>query len=394
MSSLKPLLPTQPVTASGLKPSRELVEVIQRIVSGGGASAGSWGSIGGTLSDQTDLQTALDAKLPLAGGTMTGRLVTAASGATAGLNIAVGTVPGAFTDGDIWITASSMGWRINGTSYSPVQLNGSQTITGKKTFAASTTGGALLALTSGVDPTTPSNGDAWYDGTSFKFRTGGATSSFSGVNTGDQFGNVTDQRLLGRAAGSAGAAQEITVGDGFRLASGALDHDSYWIQLSADYTLSNSGSTQKLFNTTANGSISLPTGFYLFQAQIFISTMSATSGNAAFDPLGAGTAVISSAPPPFISGWGFDNNNATDNTTTYTGSMSTVLPPSISNMLTAGTGSQMQATIMGQLRVTTTGTLIPSIKLTTAAAAVAKAGTYFHIQRIGASGTYSAGGWT
>lgn len=40
---------------------------------GGG---GTWGSITGTLSSQTDLQSALDAKLPLAGGTMTGQLVT------------------------------------------------------------------------------------------------------------------------------------------------------------------------------------------------------------------------------------------------------------------------------------------------------------------------------
>ncbi len=47
-------------------------------VSGGGG--GSWGSITGTLSDQTDLQSALDAKVAKAGDTMTGGLdVTAAS---------------------------------------------------------------------------------------------------------------------------------------------------------------------------------------------------------------------------------------------------------------------------------------------------------------------------
>lgn len=41
-------------------------------ISGGGGA--TWGSITGTLSSQTDLQTALDAKLSLTGGTMTGTL--------------------------------------------------------------------------------------------------------------------------------------------------------------------------------------------------------------------------------------------------------------------------------------------------------------------------------
>jgi hypothetical protein len=40
----------------------------------GGGGGGTWGSITGTLSDQTDLQSALDAKLSLSGGTVTGTL--------------------------------------------------------------------------------------------------------------------------------------------------------------------------------------------------------------------------------------------------------------------------------------------------------------------------------
>jgi hypothetical protein len=46
--------------------------VLVEVTGGGG---GTWGSITGTLSDQTDLQTALDAKLNLAGGTVAGQLV-------------------------------------------------------------------------------------------------------------------------------------------------------------------------------------------------------------------------------------------------------------------------------------------------------------------------------
>ena len=48
------------------------------VASAGGGVA--WGAITGTLSSQTDLQTALDAKLALAGGTMTGGLTLSATG--------------------------------------------------------------------------------------------------------------------------------------------------------------------------------------------------------------------------------------------------------------------------------------------------------------------------
>lgn len=44
-------------------------------------SGGAWGGITGTLSDQTDLQNALNAKLSLAGGTLTGALVSSYNGA-------------------------------------------------------------------------------------------------------------------------------------------------------------------------------------------------------------------------------------------------------------------------------------------------------------------------
>lgn len=58
---MKRLLPNQPVTAEGHKPSRELVEIIQRLTVGGSSGA-AWGGITGTLADQNDLQTALDGK--------------------------------------------------------------------------------------------------------------------------------------------------------------------------------------------------------------------------------------------------------------------------------------------------------------------------------------------
>ncbi len=54
---------------------------------GGGGGAAAWGSITGTLSAQTDLQTALDAKLNLTGGTMTGQLILQNASATGAVNV-------------------------------------------------------------------------------------------------------------------------------------------------------------------------------------------------------------------------------------------------------------------------------------------------------------------
>ena len=58
MSRVKSLLPNQPVTTTGLRPSRELLEALQ-IIERESMSA-EWGSIGGTLGNQVDLQTELN----------------------------------------------------------------------------------------------------------------------------------------------------------------------------------------------------------------------------------------------------------------------------------------------------------------------------------------------
>ena len=52
----------------------------------GGGGAGTWGSITGTLSSQTDLQTALNGKLNITGGTLTGDLVISKANAIFQLN--------------------------------------------------------------------------------------------------------------------------------------------------------------------------------------------------------------------------------------------------------------------------------------------------------------------
>ena len=58
-----------------------LLNAIRLAAGSGGSGGAAWGSITGTLSAQTDLQTALDARLLLSGGTMTGALVNSTAGA-------------------------------------------------------------------------------------------------------------------------------------------------------------------------------------------------------------------------------------------------------------------------------------------------------------------------
>jgi putative sterol carrier protein len=51
--------------------------------------------------------------------------------------------------------------------------------TGKVSYAASTTAKAQINLASGTAPTSPVNGDIWFDGTDLKMRIGGVTKTFT-----------------------------------------------------------------------------------------------------------------------------------------------------------------------------------------------------------------------
>lgn len=66
--------------------------------------------------------------LSQAGGTLTGRLITAAPGASlSGLNLTPGTTPGSPVNGDIWITSSGFFARVNGSTLAIGASSGSVT---------------------------------------------------------------------------------------------------------------------------------------------------------------------------------------------------------------------------------------------------------------------------
>jgi hypothetical protein len=167
----------------------------------------------------------------------------------------------------------------------------------------------------------------------------------------------------------------------------AIGLTNYLMQ-TTDYTLSSVGTEQKLFNQTTNGTLTLPLGVYEFECFLYLTTMSATSGNYAFDPIGAGTAVTDR--------WG-QYAIGIDNTTplsagAWSGSAS-VTQQTVASAVTAGTGTGAVVTHKGMFRITTGGTIIPSITLVTANAAVVKAGSYFKITKFGDSNA-TVGAWT
>jgi len=146
------------------------------------------------IGDVTGLQTALDGKLNLTGGTMTGTF-TAKTADTAGayFNLPPGVDPTAPNNGDVWFNATSMRFRVNSTNFGVAATNGAQTFTGKKTFTASTTSSAFLNVAPGVAPTSPVDGDIWTTTGSVFARINGTTvdlASGGGVSDGDK-GDIT-----------------------------------------------------------------------------------------------------------------------------------------------------------------------------------------------------------
>lgn len=141
-------------------------------------------------------------------------------------------------------------------------------------------------------------------------------------------------------------------------------------------TLTSTTSAQAIFGA-ANDAMSLPTGKYVFDGLIVLNTMSATSGNAQFQLLGGGTATVGKVLYHSVGVDGAVNTAATQTGSTSNASNS---PASIS---TAGTGTGLTMNLKGSFEVTATGTIIPSIALVTANAAVVAVGSFFRVQRVG-----------
>lgn len=165
----------------------------------------------------------------------------------------------------------------------------------------------------------------------------------------------------------------------------------YWIMLDSAYTLTSTTATQKLFNATTNGALTLGPGVYEHQALIRLTGMSTgASTNLSYTVLGAGTASLAANSVTFSTGADGGVTVATAQSGSMTVGVATPQP-----IVTAATSQFLHAHVRGVFRVNTEGTIIPSVSLGTAAAAVVTAGTYFMVKRRSSiSGDTFYGAWT
>lgn len=159
--------------------------------------------------------------------------------------------------------------------------------------------------------------------------------------------------------------------------------------LTADFAMLNQTASQKAFNFSAAGALTLAVGRYSFACLLRITGMDATSGNAAFSLIGAGGATLADIAYQVV---GIDSSGP-DAVGARSGSISATAA-SAASMITAGVGVGLGAEIRGQFNVTVAGTIIPSIALVNAAAATMKAGSFFSANRIGPHTPNTFGNWS
>lgn len=175
-----------------------------------------------------------------------------------------------------------------------------------------------------------------------------------------------------------------------KLDLASLLHPAFIYQ-NADRTLTSSTAQQKLFDQVANGTLTLPsTGLYEWDALIYLTGMSATSGNGAMSIIGGGSAVLGGQ---LMHAVGIDNT-APGTAGAQGGAAVQGASAFTTNMITAGTGTAMGVRVSGLFKCTTVGTIIPSIALQTAAAATLKAGSFFRIRKVAENGVFSRGAWS
>jgi hypothetical protein len=185
--------------------------------------------------------------------------------------------------------------------------------------------------------------------------------------------------------GSAAGVWDVDI----RGAGGMLP-DFQWCKLNTAYTLTSSTALQKLFNASTNGALTLQGATqYFFECLYGITGMSATSGNASFDVLGAGTATLTDV---HFMNVGLDNTTPATAAALSGGFASTKATTAAAAV--AGTGTAMFNLCVGQINTNAAGTIIPSVALLTAAAATVAVGSYFKIWKAGASGQAFVGAWS
>ena len=291
--------------------------------------------------------------------------------------------------GDITVSGSGTVWTID--TLTP------RTISGTADTPTTADNRGYLRTTSGSSVTItipPNASQAFPIGTAIVIEQAGAgvvtISPGAGVtiNTPRGYSTIATQYGVAQIK-KTGTDTWTLLGDiGDPLASGG--YAAYYGVLQVAYTLTSTITVQKLFNFSTNGALSLPSGTYKFSCMFTLTAMSATNGNADFALLGGGTAVLASISYQSIgkeTTAGFAGANATFSG----GSFNTENSGSVGNVVVTNTTTAMSVLLEGTFDVTTAGTIIPSVGLATAAAAIVSVGSYFECTRLGPTAVKSSG---
>jgi len=175
----------------------------------------------------------------------------------------------------------------------------------------------------------------------------------------------------------------------------AVNVIEHFVARTGTKTMTSNTLLQSIFdNTTGTGGLTsgaLTVGAstsYFFEMSINVSAMSATSGNMGFSIVGAGTATFTSAA---WHAFGLDSTNQQTAAAGGTSWRATV--GATGNIVTAAVGTAASAIVKGIFRINGAGTIIPSIQLTTASAAVIGVNTWFKCYPVGTDTVISVGDW-
>lgn len=150
---------------------------------------------------------------------------------------------------------------------------------------------------------------------------------------------------------------------------------TFWMGLSSQYFLTFTTATQKIFNSTTNGALTLDPGIYTYKLHLYLDSMSSTSGNLGFNLKGAGTATLVNRPTMVI------GKETPGTVGTMSGKVLTV-PSGTAPLVTASTSGDFGAVLDGLFEVSAAGTIIPSINLQTSSSAVVLQSTFFTCTQI------------
>lgn len=152
----------------------------------------------------------------------------------------------------------------------------------------------------------------------------------------------------------------------------------------------NNANQQAIFDSVANGTLTLETGAYLFEGVIQIKVTSATSGNLKFSLAGAGGGTFAIILYTISA-----IDAANDTLTAWSGVSEIISTQTVTNMATATIATVTTFFVKGSFECTVAGTLIPSVAQTTAVTtAVTTAGSYFKCNRVGSTTAASVGQWS